>query len=407
MKDLKLKMSEGEEIFWINPNSKKNSYRLLFSKSDIDEAEARLIRFSSYIRKAFPETEKSDGIIESDILPLKTFGSFLNLDNPLYLKMDSELPISGSVKARGGIYEVLKFAEEKAIASGMLSKSDDYSKLMEPEFKDLFSNYEIAVGSTGNLGLSIGIISAKLGFTVTVHMSSDARQWKKELLKEKGVTVIEYADDYQKAVSEGRRLAASNPKCHFIDDENSSDLFLGYSVAGKRLYAQLKQKGINIDIDNPLYIYIPCGVGGAPGGIAFGIKQYFGDNAHIYFAEPVNAPCMTLGLLTGLFDKISVSDIGLSGKTIADGLAVGRSSKLVGKMMESLIDGCYTVNDDKLTPIMKKLYEKEDIFIEHSACASFYGVPVVDAHVKKGIHLCWATGGSMVPIAEKNRYLNM
>lgn len=418
-------LADVKETLWINPKGKENTFNKDITEKDIDEAEERLQRFASYIKKAFPETMKSGGIIESQLKDIpkmqKALSEMLKYEHQgrLLLKCDSHLPVSGSIKARGGIHEVLKFAEDVAIKAGILAKTDNYEILTEDRFKNLFSQYSVAVGSTGNLGLSIGIMSAKLGFDVTVHMSADARQWKKDLLRSRGVTVIEYPDSYQKAVAEGRKEAEENPKCHFVDDEGSLDLFLGYATVGKRIKKQLEELKITVDAENPLFVYIPCGVGGAPGGVAYGIKKVFGKDVHCFFAEPTHAPCMVLGMATGLHDEICVEDIGLDGKTAADGLAVGRPSRLVGKAVETLLDGISTIDDYKLYNYLKALADTEGIYVEPSACATFDTIARVMQNedyleqfglkdkIKTATHILWATGGSMVPEDEMKYYYSL
>lgn len=410
------KMQRKEEIIWFNPNkidSEEALKNVSVTAEMVQDASDRLDRFASYLCIAFPETAKAKGIIESPLVKIPTMESsikkFLHteFDGELLLKCDNALPISGSIKARGGIYEVLKIAEQLAMREGLLKETDDYAILSNDRFRQFFSNYSIAVGSTGNLGLSIGIISAKLGFRVTVHMSSDAKQWKKDMLRSKGVTVVEYDFDYSIAVMEGRKQAEKDSTCFFIDDENSIDLFVGYAVAASRLKTQLEQMQIIVDAEHPLFVYLPCGVGGGPGGVAFGLKLIFGDNVQCFFAEPTNSPCMLLGLMTGLHENISVADIDLDNKTVADGLAVGRPSGFVGKTLEQLISGCITINDTTLYELLTLLADTENILLEPSALAGMTG-PV---HLTKqgvssmnGTHIVWATGGGMVPSQEMKTY---
>ena len=416
-----------EEVFWLNENY--GNFQdvidtLPINYKDVLEAEERLERFAPFIKKAFPETE--NGIIESPILEINEMKKRMekdfnqNIYGNLMLKRDDLLPIAGSIKARGGIYEVLKYAETLAINEDLLTINEDYSILAQDNFKNFFSNYTIQVGSTGNLGLSIGIISAKIGFKVKVHMSKDAKQWKKDLLRSKGVEVIEYLSDYSKAVEQGRKESENDPNSYFIDDENSKDLFLGYGVAGLRIKEQLEKMNIIVDENHPLFVYLPCGVGGGPGGVTYGLKLVYGDNVHCFFAEPTHSPAMLLGLMTGLHDKISVEDFGIDNKTEADGLAVGRPSSFVGKIMDKILSGIFTIEDNKLYKFLKALAIEENIYLEPSALAGFLGPVLISG--KEGedylrkynifenkdniTHICWATGGSLVPENIMEEYIN-
>lgn len=416
-----------KEVVWFNPNVTSTDQGLPYvglTQNDVMDAQARLQRFAPYLMKAFPETASTKGIIESAVVDIPQMKEALEkryntlIEGQLRLKKDSHLPISGSIKARGGIYEVLTHAEKLAIEAGLLTTEDNYEKLFSDEFRKFFSQYSIAVGSTGNLGMSIGIMSAKLGFSVSVHMSADARQWKKDKLRAHGVNVVEYEQDYSIAVEQGRKEAEKNLRCFFIDDENSKTLFLGYAVAGLRLKHQFETLNIPVDSEHPLFVYLPCGVGGGPGGVAFGLKLAFGDAVHCLFAEPTHSPCMLLGVYTQLHDGISVQEVGIDNITAADGLAVGRASGFVGRAMERLIDGYYTIDDQELYNLLSLLNKEEGIQLEPSALAGMtgaihvsqakdylQGLSLDSQKMHNATHLVWATGGGMVPTDEMQKYL--
>ncbi len=409
------KLKSAQPVYYVNEYYDPSAI-VIQKDAQVEEARTRLARFAPFIRQAFPETENDCGLIESPLTEIPKMAQALkqtaDFKGSLWLKQDSELAVSGSIKARGGIYEVLHFAETVALRHHKIRPDTDYSIFATPEMKELLSGYEVSVGSTGNLGLSIGIMSRALGFRVTVHMSADARQWKKDRLRSLGATVVEYADDYEAAVAEGRRLASLGPKNHFVDDENSMDLFYGYAVSGERLKAQLEEKGIKVSEDHPLFVYLPCGVGGGPGGVAYGIQNALGPHAHCIFAEPTQAPCMLLSILTQTHGEMSVKDIGLSGQTEADGLAVGRASTAISLEMTPRLDALYTIEDEKLNPYIQMLYKPEGIFIEPSAAAGFDGPAYVSASnqydekaMQNATHIVWATGGRMVPEEDRKIFL--
>lgn len=398
---------------WINPNKKsmQDMPKFPLQKKDMLEAAKLWERFAPFFKVAFPETASTNGILESPLKQIPNMQGYLDNENDpisgkLYLKCDNALPIAGSIKARGGFFEILLYAEKLALEARLIKDSTNYAVFNSVTFREFFSSYTIGVGSTGNLGLSIGILSAKLGFQVKVFVSGDAKQWKKDLLRKKGVQVIEFDGDFSIALDAGRKETKADPKAYFVDDEDSEALYLGYSVGALGLAKQLEEKQIKVNAQHPLFVYLPCGVGGSPGGTSFGLKQIYGDHVHCFFVEPTHSPAVLTGLVTGKMSAISVQDIGIDNRTEADGLAVGRPSKFATEISKHVISGLYTIEDDSLFRLLSELKDSENQFLEPSATAGLVGPQRIAStayskinklNMANATHIAWATGGDLVP----------
>jgi D-serine dehydratase len=420
MTNLRRSISTATPVLWTNPLRATGTGLPLPDEFDgkpigmlaVQEARARFQRFAPLLAKLFPELGHSKGQIESDLLPIASMQEALGLPvekGKLWLKADHSLAVAGSVKARGGFHEVLEFTEKIALQHKLIRPESDYISLSRPSAREVFAKYQIAVGSTGNLGMSIGVMAAALGFRAVVHMSREAKEWKKERLRHRVVEVIEHPGDYEQAVSRGRQLALADPLCHFVDDERSTSLFLGYSACAFHLQSQLMAQCVTVDETHPLLVYIPCGVGGAPAGIAWGLHHVFGNNVHCYFAEPVQSPCFLIQMLVTDGKHPSIYDYGLTNRTEADGLAVPRVSALATETMQFIVAGSFTVGDATLFSHLKLLHATQGLCIEPSAAAGFSGPHWLQGDILAcpgATHLIWTTGGSLVPDAEYQKFLD-
>lgn len=420
------RLRQREPFLWINPERAQANvalHEVPVALEELHEAERRWHRMRGLLAALFPELAASGGFIESPVLPvprLQNAMSGAGRCGRWLVKADHALPVAGSIKARGGVYEVLVHAERLALREGLISDSADRISLRSASARALFCRHRISVGSTGNLGMSVGIMGAALGFKVTVHMSSAARQWKVERLRARGVEVIEHKGDYGAAVAAGRREAADDPNTYFVDDEDSRHLFLGYAVAAVRLSSQLSEIGVSVDERHPLFVHLPCGVGGAPGGITFGLKSIFGDRVHCFFAEPTASPSMLVRLASSADQPVSIAAFGLDNATEADGLAVACASDLAARVMRPMLSGIFTVPDRDLFEDLYLLERHEGLRVEPSAVAGFRGPEWVrnstagrqylletgqTDHIDRAAHILWTTGGAFVPEAEYERFL--
>lgn len=424
-------LQRSNTVCIVNPNHSndlRDIERQSITRADIQEARELLDRAKPLFKKLWPDDKTLndwEGLIESPLTPAQALRKEMGGTGTWLLKRDDALPVAGSIKGRGAFFAVLEHAEKLAIDKGLITKGENLSSLCSAEARAIFSEYKVAVGSTGNLGMGIALLAAALGFDAKVYLSEEAADWKKKRLIDNDCTIFEHDGNFKEALQKGRDDCAAANKAkpasaYFVDDEDSKALSVGPTVAGLRMKEQLEQQGIKIDANHPLFVYIPTGVGGGPSGVLRGLVDAFQDEGlhqHIHGILVQPKQCASVLARMSIPEKynnqpVDVYHLGLNNKSPrGDGMAVPQASELAFENLQVNAAGAMTVSDEDMLKNTARLHKTEGITIETTAAASINGPKWCASaagreYIKKNrmeeampnaVHVMWFTGGGKVP----------
>jgi len=430
-KEVLRKLQRSNTVCIVNPNHSndpRDIEKQSITRSDIQEARELLERARPLFKKLWPDDQMLkdwEGLIESPLTPAEKLRDAMGGTGTWLLKRDDDLPVAGSTKGRGAFFAVLEHAEKLAVEKGLIAKGQDLGNLCSPEAKAIFSEYKVAVGSTGNLGMGIALLAAALGFDAKVFLSEEAADWKKKRLTDHGCKIHEHPGNFKEALQKGRdECAAANAakpaSAYFVDDEDSKPLSVGPTVAGLRMKEQLERQGIRIGADRPLFVHLPTGVGGGPSGVLRGLVDAYQDEGlHPHIHGILVQPKQCAGVLARMSisnkdntQPVDVYHLGLSNKSPpGDGMAVPQASELAFKNLQVNAAGAMTVSDEDMLKNTAHLHKTQGIVIETSAAASINGPKWcaseagrdyikkngMEAVMPNAVHVMWFTGGGKVP----------
>ncbi|WP_337997683.1 threonine/serine dehydratase [Oleispirillum naphthae] len=255
---------------------------------------------------------------------------------PVYLKPES-LQATGSFKARGAGSLLLSLGRE-ALAKGVVT------------------------ASSGNHGLGVAFIAARLGCPATVIVPDGCTPIKMSGLKALGARVVAYGRSSKERRAYAHTLADEEGML-FVHSHDDPLIAAGQGTIGLEILDSLPGLGA---------VVVPVGGGGLIAGIATAIKES-NPAVKVYGVEPEIGCCMKMSL-----DKGEIVELPATPATIADGLRGTRPGALPFAVAQKYVDGVVTVSEAAIRAAVRGLLRRSKLVIEPSGA-------VVAAAVMQGL----------------------
>ena len=249
----------------------------------------------------------------------------------IYFKCENFQKV-GAFKARGAINAVLT--------------------LTEYELKN-----GVATHSSGNHGQALAWAAAQRGAVAYIVMPSTAPAVKKAAIRDYGAKVVECEPT----------LAARASTLHKVVEETGATFIHPFNdyrvIAGQATCARELLEDVDEHLD---HVIAPVGGGGLLSGTALSV-HYFSPQTEVVAGEPEGADDAYRSFKAGRLIPLE------NPNTIADGLLTSLGDKTFS-IIQELVSGIYTVNDDEIVEAMRLIWERMKIVIEPSCAVPFAAV---------------------------------
>jgi cysteine synthase A len=200
--------------------------------------------------------------------------------------------------------------------------------------------------TSGNMGISLAMLSANMGFKCKIVMPSNMSIERKQMLKYFGAELIEVEEgDFDAAIALRDQLCEENNWINFNQFHNPLNIDAHYCNTGPEIY-----KNLPYDIEPEAFI-LGTGTGGTLMGAGRFLKEVY-PNIKIIAVEPLESPVMSGGK-AGLH--------GIQG--------IGDGSKFLVDL--AFVDEIITISTEESKTIAKQLAKQYGLFVGFSAAANY------------------------------------
>jgi len=185
----------------------------------------------------------------------------------------------------------------------------------------------VVTGSAGNHGQSLAYAARNRGLTATIFMPERASLAKIAAARESGAEIRLTGDLIDDCVAEARAYAEAE-NVAFVHPFDDTAVIAGQGTIGLELLEEVP------DLSRVL---VPVGGGGLASGIATALKE----------------------------SRAGVEVIGIKAHyPLADGIAVKHPGTITGPLLDSLLDGLVTVDEDAIADAIMLLLERTRLVVE-------------------------------------------